>query len=63
MCDLRYRLKRGFGSSAGRSEQVKAYQDICLEAEARIKELEEERDKWKGYYQDLVDVLEKKGGD
>jgi len=41
MSDLISRLKRGFGSSAGRRVQVEAYQDICFEAQARIKELED----------------------
>ena len=41
MSDLISRLKKGFGSSAGRKVQIEAYQDICYEAQARIKELED----------------------
>lgn len=44
MDDLTTRLRRGFGTSAGRDAQLRGYESLCLAAAQEIERLSRQRD-------------------
>lgn len=51
-------LRQGFGSAAGRAEQVDAYQKLCHQAADRISRLEAEVARKDGALQELLDATD-----